>query len=152
MITLEIANEFLSLVETQIIEDAVKVTLQQHPSAPFEADLTIVITDDQTIQQLNRDYREINAPTDVLSFPADFNDPESEAPYLGDVLISYPQAKDQAGAGGHSVNAELQLLAVHGVLHLLGYDHAIPRDKTQMWSIQTEILAKLGIEDIQISE
>jgi probable rRNA maturation factor len=152
MITLEIANEFLSLVETQIIEDAVKVTLQQHPSAPFEADLTIVITDDQTIQQLNRDYREINAPTDVLSFPADFNDPESEAPYLGDVLISNPQAKDQAGAGGHSVNAELQLLAVHGVLHLLGYDHAIPRDKTQMWSIQTEILAKLGIEDIQISE
>ena len=103
------------------------------------------------MQELNRQYRDIDTPTDVLSFPADFTDPESEAPYLGDILISYPRAEKQAAAGGHSTLAELQLLVVHGVLHLLGFDHAQVQEKAEMWAAQSEILHRLGLEDIKIT-
>jgi probable rRNA maturation factor len=92
---------------------------------------------------LNRQYLGVDAPTDVLSFPVGEVDPESEALYLGDILISYPQALAQAEAAGHPVQAELQLLVVHGTLHLLGYDHAEEDEKTLMWKAQDEILARL---------
>ena len=150
MITLEIIEIYQSLVDTSSLELAVTTVLQQQ-SAPLETDLTIVITDDQQLQQLNLQFRDIDAPTDVLSFPADFTDPENEIPYLGDILISYERAEAQAHAGGHSPMAELQLLAVHGVLHLLGYDHADSQEKTQMWAIQSEILEQLGLENLHIS-
>ena len=88
----------------------------------------------------------------MLSFPADFTDPETEAPYLGDILISFPRAKSQADTIGHSVIDELQVLVVHGVLHLLGYDHAIPEEKEEMWTIQREIFQQLGLENIQIAD
>ncbi len=150
MITLEISEDCQSLVNPQPVEEAAKVTLQQQ-SVPVEADLTIVITDDNQLRQLNYQYRDIDTPTDVLSFPADFTDPENDNPYLGDVLISYNRAEAQAVAGGHAVTAEIQLLVVHGVLHLLGHDHANPDEKKQMWAAQAEILHQLGLEAIQIS-
>jgi len=149
MITLEISEGYRSFVNPQLIEKAAKTTLVVQ-AATLESDLTIVITDDDQLRQLNREYRDIDIPTDVLSFPADFTDPENEMPYLGDILISFERAKVQAAAGRHSVIAELQLLVVHGVLHLLGHDHTTPDEKTQMWAAQTEILSQLGLEMIKI--
>lgn len=109
-----------------------------------EASLTILISDDFQLQELNRQYKGIEAPTDVLSFLSDEIDPETGERYLGDVIISYPQAMAQAASGRHSIQEELQLLVVHGVLHLLGYDHADESKKKDMWSLQEAVLKKLG--------
>ncbi len=149
MITLEISEGYRSLVDSLIIIDAAKVALR-HQSASPDSDMTIVITDDDQLRQLNREFRDIDAPTDVLSFPTDFTDPETEAPYLGDIVISYPRAERQAAAGGHSTMTELQLLVTHGVLHLLGHDHAETKEKKEMWRAQKEILGQLGLENIPI--
>ena len=97
------------------------------------------------IQEMNQRYRGINKPTDVLAFREDFIDPDLETRYLGDIVISYEQALNQAQTRGHPVDEELQLLVVHGTLHLLGYDHETPSDKDVMWSIQNEILSTLGL-------
>lgn len=126
-----------------LLEKAAAETLK-HAAAP-DADLTIVLTDDREIRTLNRDFLGIDAPTDVLSFPADEIDPETGRRYLGDVIISVQRAQQQATEGGHSLEEEVQLLVVHGVLHLLGYDHAEPEEKEQMWKLQAEILDTLGI-------
>jgi probable rRNA maturation factor len=109
----------------------------------FEAELSLVLSDDAQLQELNCSYRGIDAVTDVLSFPGGEIDPESGKTYLGDVLISYPQAISQAASGKHTVEAELQLLAVHGALHLCGYDHVKPEDKSTMWERQAEVLKML---------
>jgi probable rRNA maturation factor len=108
-------------------------------------DLEIVLGGDEATRVLNNQYLGIDAPTDVLSFPAGEIDPETGRPYLGDVVISLPRAMDQAVQRGHTVAAELQLLVVHGVLHLLGYDHGSPREKHRMWKLQGKILAELGL-------
>jgi probable rRNA maturation factor len=88
----------------------------------------------------------------VLSFPASETDPETGARYLGDILISLPRAQTQADAAGHSLEAEVQLLVVHGVLHLIGHDHAETEEKARMWKAQAEILENLGLGQIQIRE
>jgi probable rRNA maturation factor len=114
--------------------------------------LTLVITDDETVRGLNRDYLGIDAPTDVLAFGGespDFVSAPEAADYLGDVLISYPQAQRQVDAAGHSVEAELTLLVIHGVLHLLGYDHVSADEKDAMWQRQGRILSHLGLGHIQ---
>jgi probable rRNA maturation factor len=110
-----------------------------------DADLTIVLVDDARIQVLNRDFLAHDAPTDVLSFPADEPDPETGRRYLGDVVISLARAAEQARERGHAFEAEMQLLAVHGVLHLLGHDHAEPGEKERMWAAQAEALERLGV-------
>ena len=121
-----------------------------HQSA--HGDLTLVLTDDEQLRGLNRDYRGIDAPTDVLSFPASETDPETGSPYLGDILLSIPRAAEQARAIGHPLADEAQLLIVHGVLHLLGHDHAEPTEKDKMWQAQHEILTTLGLGEIIIRE
>ena len=110
-----------------------------------DADLTIALVDDIRIQGLNRDFLGHDAPTDVLSFPADEPDPETGRRYLGDIVISLPRAAEQARERGHAVEAEMQLLVVHGVLHLLGYDHAEAGEKDRMWAAQAEVLERLGV-------
>ena len=115
-----------------------------YAGAPVGADLSLVLTDDAQLRQLNRQYLGIDSPTDVLSFPAGETDPETDLIYLGDVLISYQRAQVQAAAGGHPVEDELQLLVVHGVLHLLGFDHAEETEKVKMWAEQSAILSQLG--------
>ncbi|MEW6242127.1 MAG: rRNA maturation RNase YbeY [Chloroflexota bacterium] len=132
-----------------LLERAARAALE-HQSA--DGDLTILLTDDAQLRSLNRDYLEVDAPTDVLSFPASETDPETGARYLGDILISVPRADEQARAAGHALEAELQLLAVHGVLHLLGHDHAGAEDKNLMWAAQAEVLARLGLSGITIHE
>jgi len=89
----------------------------------------VVISSDAQLLELNRQYLGIEAPTDVLSFQADELDPETGRRYLGDVIISYPRAQAQAEVGGHAVLDELQLLVVHGVLHLLGTTTALQKKK-----------------------
>lgn len=124
----------------------------QYQSLSGDVDLGIVIADDEHLQRLNRDYRGIDAPTDVLSFPASEPDPETGALYLGDVILSAPRAAAQASSAGHSFEAEAQLLVVHGVLHLLGYDHGDEREKEKMWAAQSAILSSLGLPDLKVSE
>jgi probable rRNA maturation factor len=117
-----------------------------------DSDLSIVLTDEARLQELNREYLGIDAPTDVLSFPASETDPQTGTRYLGDILISVPRARSQAEAAGHPLESEIQLLVVHGLLHLLGYDHAEPDEKAHMWKVQAQILESLGLGNIQIRE
>lgn len=136
-------------------EDLLKRAAQaalDHESQTSESDLSIVLTDDARLHQLNQEYLGIDAPTDVLSFPASETDPETGAPYLGDILISMPRAQAQANAAGHPLESEVQLLVVHGVLHLLGHDHAQPEEKARMWKAQAESLERLGLRNIQVRE
>ena len=136
-------------VTAESIERAASAVLQLRSAA---GDLSIILTGDARLQQLNRDYLGIDAPTDVLSFPASEMDPETSALYLGDVLISISRARRQARMAGHPLEAELQLLVVHGVLHLLGYDHAEPEDKERMWAVQVQALESIGLAGIEIDE
>jgi len=113
---------------------------------PQGTGLTIVIVDDARMQALNREYRDVDAPTDVLAFPTregpDFVVPEGEELYVGDVVIALPTASAQAAKAGHTLGDELALLTVHGCLHLLGYDHADEADSARMWARQAEVLAQ----------
>ena len=135
----------------ELLERAAHATLE-HESESLDSDLSIVLTDNEHLQELNLNYLGIDAPTDVLSFPASETDPETGARYIGDILISIPRAQNQAEAAGHPLEAEVQLLVVHGTLHLLGHDHAAAEEKSAMWKAQAEILASLGLGDIQIRE
>ena len=123
-----------------------------HESQPPESELSIILTNDARLHELTLNYLGVDAPTDVLSFPASETDPETGARYMGDILISVPRAQAQAMAAGHPLESEVQLLVVHGVLHLLGHDHAEAEDKARMWKAQAEILAGLGLGDIEIRE
>lgn len=136
-------------VADDLVTNAASQTLILEESA---GDVTIVLADDAQLRELNRQYLDVDAPTDVLSFPSGEVDPESGAAYLGDVILSMPRAQAQATAGGHTLEAEVQLLVVHGVLHLLGYDHAEAADKTKMWTAQARALTTLGLSDIRIGE
>ncbi len=136
-------------IPASLLERAARAALA-HQAA--EGDLTIVLTDDARLRELNRAYLGIDAPTDVLSFPAAETDPDTGSKYLGDILISMPRAVEQAQAGGHPVESETQLLVVHGILHLLGFDHARPEEKRRMWAAQAQILQDLGLKGIRIPE
>jgi probable rRNA maturation factor len=116
-----------------------------HQNAAANASLTVLFADADRLRALNRDYLGYDAPTDVLSFPSGEPLPGAEG-YLGDIAISLPTAAEQAHAAGHPLADEVQLLTVHAVLHLLGYDHAEAAEKVAMWAAQAEILAQLGLD------
>ncbi len=143
--TLPVADELVAGVKTAVA--ATLHHLQQLPAA-----LSCLLTDDATMQRLNHSFRAEDRPTDVLSFPAGAPMPGMKTRYLGDLAISVPYAERQATRAGHTVLAEVQLLAVHGVLHLLGYDHATPDEKAAMWAAQTAVLAQLGIAYVTPTE
>jgi probable rRNA maturation factor len=114
-----------------------------------EAEVTLLVTDDEAVAAYNQQYRGVEGPTDVLSFaaqeptPGFITAPEMAA-YLGDIVIALPFTRRQAAALNRTLIAELRLLAVHGVLHLLGYDHAEPEEEAIMWAKQDAILAGLA--------
>jgi len=116
--------------------------------------LSLLLTDDQRLRDLNRQFRADDSPTDVLSFPS--GETRSKLPgvplYLGDIAISVPYAARQAANAHHQLLHELQLLAVHGTLHLLGHDHGGPVEKALMWNAQQEVLLQLGLFDIVPTE
>lgn len=147
MIYIRINPKYNKLVEKSLIRQAAKeVGKYLHLKPPFT--LTIVIEDNNEIQKLNRDFRSINSPTDVLSFPSEEIDPVTNRKYIGDIVISLPMVLEQAKKSGYSEKCEFQLMVVHGFLHLLQYDHDTPINKQVMWKIQSDILWELGCGDI----
>ena len=142
-IEIQIDADFAGQVDAGGLRQAALATLR-HQGIEGAAELTLVVTGDETVRRLNRSYRGVDAPTDVLSFGNEEQDGFVTAPdaprYLGDVIVSFPRAEAQAAQAGHPVGDELRLLAVHGVLHLLGHDHAEPGEKAVMWVAQEEIL------------
>jgi probable rRNA maturation factor len=141
-------EEHVGPVDTKPLREAVLVTLAQQ-GVSEACELVVVISDDAALRDLNARFRGIDAPTDVLSFADDTRGPfvggGGKFPrYLGDIVISIDRAREQAEAAGGTLVQELQLLTVHGVLHLLGHDHAEPAQKAAMWAAQTAILTALG--------
>lgn len=130
-------------VPYEALDEAAKETLF-HTRTLGDIELTIVLGSDELLQAMNQEYLGIDAPTDVLSFSSDFTDPDTEAVYLGDLVISLPRAQSQAEASHHPLKDEIQLLVVHGVLHLRGYDHADAEQRLTMQTAQDAILKELG--------
>jgi probable rRNA maturation factor len=142
-IEIQVDEPFRSAVSSHQLESAVAATLAYENVL---GDVTLIIGDDDAITDLNLRFLGNPGPTDVLSFPAQESDdafvqaPDADI-YLGDIIIAYPYAAAQAAQQGHSIMDELNLLAVHGTLHLLGYDHAEPEEKADMWNRQDAILS-----------
>jgi len=113
---------------------------------PESEEISIVFCDDQYIHDLNLEYRQVDRPTDVLSFSSDEIDPETGAHYLGDIVISYPRVLEQSANAGNSVLSEVAMLVIHGILHLRGFDHSNESEKKLMWTEQVKYLHSLGIE------
>ena len=153
----------------EVIEAAAK-----YLSLPEGIELDLSIVSNEEIQVLNRDYRGLDKPTDVLSFAltevtsefdvdfahldlteeaeetedleeTEFEDEEAIPQHLGDIIISYPRAQEQAQDYGHSLDRELAFLAVHGFLHLNGYDHQTEEEAQEMFRIQEEVLTTYGL-------
>ncbi|MBO9129599.1 rRNA maturation RNase YbeY [Bacillus sp. 165] len=118
-----------------------------------QAEMSMTFVDNQRIQEINREYRDKDQPTDVISFALE-DEVEGELQVvgadmprvLGDIIISIPKAKEQAQEYGHSFTRELGFLAVHGFLHLLGYDHMTEEEEEEMFTKQKEILDSFGLE------
>ncbi len=144
MINLQVKRNIKLPIDKNNLLHAAQLTLETERANP-SADVSIVIGNDALLKKLNSKYRQIDSATDVLSFPANESDPETKSVYLGDVIISLPRAQEQALAGGHTAGEELQLLVVHGILHLLGYDHQNKADKEKMQKSQKKILSLLGV-------
>jgi probable rRNA maturation factor len=145
-VDVQTAPRFAEEVDEELLRRVTAEALR-HEGIEGEIALSVVITDDGAVRELNREFRDVDAPTDVLAFgtgeESDFVTAPGEPAYLGDVIISYPRAVIQAEEYGHSINRELALLTVHGVLHLLGYDHVDEVERTEMWARQNEILESL---------
>ena len=154
------AEKQLGIPYKEIIENVVLESLD-YVECPYEAEVNVIITDNEEIQAINKEYREIDAPTDVLSFPlvdyetpADFNhvedsvedyfDPDSGELLLGDIIISVDKVEEQAEKYGHSTTRELAFLVAHSMLHLCGYDHMDDGEREEMEARQSEILERRG--------
>lgn len=144
--SIDIQNDDAYLVNETRLADAASVVLAAHNSH-HETGLSVVMASDDFVRGLNQQYRGVDAPTDVLSFPADdpLIDSDDEPPYLGDLIIAYPYASAQASREGHALDDSLALLVVHGTLHLLGYDHDTDANRAEMWAAQEAALKHLGI-------
>jgi probable rRNA maturation factor len=124
-----------------------------------DAEITVTVTTDEQMRALNLQYRHVNEPTDVLSFafdggttgPGEMQLPPGSVRQLGDVVVSYPRAADQAERIGHLPEQELAWLTVHGVLQLLGYEHETEADVRRMAERETAVLRKLGIEGVDVT-
>lgn len=143
------------------ILDAVMSQVLDMEACPYEAQVNLLITDNEGIHEFNREYRQVDSPTDVLSFPmidfeceADFSgigeavdyfDPESGELVLGDIIISVDKVKEQAEKYGHSVKREIAFLIAHSMLHLCGYDHMAEDEAQVMEQKQEAVLLALGI-------
>jgi len=145
MINLRVKRPIKLPVEKSILLHAAQLTLESQ-QVIRRSDMSIVIGDEALLKSLNQKYRQVDTSTDVLSFPANEPDPDTHTLYLGDVVVSLAKAQEQALLGGHPLVEELQLLVVHGTLHLLGFDHLSPADKKRMQARQDEILRQLGLE------
>lgn len=142
--SVECTNESGVPVDLETLQDLVRWSLSTLRVNP-EADVAIIAVDEAAMEQLHVQWMDEPGPTDVLSFPMDELRPakpgdEPATGILGDIVLCPSVAKKQAESAGHSVDAELQLLTVHGLLHLLGYDHASPEEEKEMFGLQRELL------------
>ncbi|HWQ15726.1 MAG TPA: rRNA maturation RNase YbeY [Roseiflexaceae bacterium] len=152
-VDVQIAPRYAEDVDAALIERAVATALAAEQVAG-EVEVSVLVTDDAQLHALNRDYRGVDAPTDVLSFAAEedaaggpgFVRPPDAPRYLGDIALSYERAVAQAAEYGHSLERELAFLTVHGVLHLLGYDHERgPEEEAAMRARQEAVMERLGL-------
>jgi probable rRNA maturation factor len=153
-VDIQIDDRFANQVDATLIEQAVAAALAAEGLAGA-IEVSVLVTDDATLRQLNRDYRNVDAPTDVLSFaddqesaaaPTTFVRPPDAPRYLGDLAISYERVVAQAAEYGHSRARELAFLTVHGMLHLLGYDHERgDADQAAMRAREEVIMQQLGL-------
>ena len=154
------AEKKLEIPCEEIIRDIISAALD-YEQCPYEAEINVVLTDNPGIRQVNREYRQIDAPTDVLSFPmleyvtpsdfsqaedmfADCFNPESGELMLGDIMISVDKVTEQAEKYGHSQKRELAFLVAHSMLHLFGYDHMEDAQRLVMEQKQNEIMVRRG--------
>lgn len=154
------AEKKLDLPYEKIIREIVLAALD-YEACPYEAEITVVLTDNSEIHKLNREYRKVDGPTDVLSFPmleyetpSDFSrveenyedsfNPETGELLLGDIIISVDKVAEQAESYGHSMERELAFLVAHSMLHLCGYDHMEDNEREEMEKRQKKILELRG--------
>lgn len=147
-VTVSVRKDYAARLDKRWLKSVVGAALD-HEKVEAPAEVSLLVMDDETVRRLNRDYRQVDRITDVLAFAltedgGPFVTPPDGVARLGEVVVSYPQAARQAERAKHSIKAEMALLVVHGVLHLLGYDHAGPTGKRRMWRRQKAILAKLA--------
>ncbi|NPV55954.1 MAG: rRNA maturation RNase YbeY [Anaerolineae bacterium] len=141
-ININCPNRYKNNVNINSVHEVALFTLSNH-GIGNDYELTIAFVSDSRIRTLNKTYLENDAVTDVLAFPAMEPDPYSGQLYLGDVAISVPQAARQAVEHNISTHEEITILIVHGILHLLGYDHDNTENKAHMWKFQNAILSSL---------
>ncbi len=154
------AAKKLDLPYEEIIETVV-VDALDYENCPYEAEVNVLLTDNEDIRQINNEYREIDSPTDVLSFPMvdyekpsdfdrledmanDYFNPETGELLLGDIVVSVDKVLEQAEKYGHSQTRELAFLVAHSMLHLCGYDHMEEEERLEMEKKQEEILSRGG--------
>ena len=148
-VDIQIEKPYKVRVQPETLRRAAEMTLD-HQRVEEPCELVVVVSGNETLHQLNQRHRGVDAPTDVLAFPNQTKSPFVDAPgfprYLGDVIISFPQARAQAVEAGNELLAELQLLVVHGVLHLLGFDDETETERARMWQAQQAVLDEIGVE------
>ena len=142
--TIEILNESGSEVDVKELARLARFAMDRMRVHP-QAELCIKLVDEDTIAQLNAQWMDKEGPTDVLAFPMDELRPgkvneEPEEGVLGDLVLCPTVAERQGAEAGHGTVAEIELLTVHGILHLLGYDHAEPAEHEEMFGLQARIL------------
>jgi probable rRNA maturation factor len=148
-VEISIGENFRGLVDEGWVRRIAQTVLKSEGVAP-PYEVSLVFTDSETVKQLNRDYRGVDEPTDVLAFymlpqkeaDSSFALPPDGVTRLGEIIISYPQAVEQAKEQGHSTEKELALLVIHGILHLLDYDHEEPEEEAEMRTREKELLEK----------
>lgn len=139
-----------------VIKDAVKTTLDVLGWGDADCIVDITVTDNERIREINREYRNIDRETDVLSFPQLEFSPDGEAEVsdadysdgfliLGDIVVSLEKAKAQSEEYGHSLEREAGFLALHSTLHLMGFDHETESDRAEMRALEEEILGVMGL-------
>lgn len=145
---IEVFNETLEQLEKELDELKELLINICNDEKLGDGEFNIIIVDNKKIQDINREYRNIDKVTDVISFALEDDKTIKLDNYrmLGDIYICIEKAKEQAIEYGHSFKRELSFLAVHGLLHLLGYDHMTKEDEEVMFSKQEEVLSKYGIE------
>ncbi len=141
----EIINEKEEILELKKIEEFIKFVIEKESLQ--NCSFSIIITDNTFIHKLNKEYRNVDRPTDVISFALEDNKDfiSGDIRLLGDIYISIDKAKEQAIEYGHSLLRELSFLSIHGLLHLLGYDHMKKEDEEVMFKKQEDLLNEFGI-------
>ena len=152
-IDIHVEEKFKGMVDGGSVKKIARQVLKSEGVAP-PYEVSLVFTDSETVRQLNRDYRGVDKPTDVLAFymlsqkgaNSPFALPPDGVTRLGEVVISYPQAVEQAGEQGHPPERELALLIIHGILHLLNYDHEGLEEESEMREKEEELLEKCPLD------